>query len=64
MKPVDFLIFDGDSSPNMPAYKLAEALKKEIVILASDGEYEVLSYYCSNGDEGGQMFLDIQKKAV
>ncbi len=62
MRPIDFIIFDGGSSPNIPAHKLAEALSKDIVILGVDGEYEVLSYYVSNGEEGGQMFLDVQKK--
>jgi hypothetical protein len=64
MKPVEFIIFDGGSSPNMAAHRLAEALEKDITILGPDGEYEVLSYYVSNGGQGGRMFLDIQKKGT
>ena len=64
MKPVEFIIFDGGSSPNLPAHELAKALNKDIVILGSDGEYEILSYYTSNYEDGGQMFLDIQKKSA
>ncbi len=58
MKPIDFVVFDGDSSPNTPVYKIAEALKKDIVVCGMDGEYEILSYYFS----GGQFYLDVQKK--
>ena len=58
MRPIDFVVFDGDSSPNVEAYKVSEAMMKPIKILASDGEYVVLSYYLSNG----HMTMDIQKK--
>lgn len=43
MKPTDFVVFDGASSPNIPTHKVAEAMNKDIVILSADGEYEVLS---------------------
>lgn len=57
MKPTDFVIFDGDGS-NASALKVAEAMKKEIMIAAVDGDYEILSYYMT--DKG--MVLDIEKK--
>lgn len=60
MKPIDFVVFNGDSSPNMPAYQVAEAMSKDITILASDGEYDVLSYYYSEG----RLVLDIERKDV
>lgn len=28
MKPIDFVMFDGDSSPNTPVEKIAKAMKK------------------------------------
>lgn len=64
MKPIDFVVFDGDSSPNMAVYKLFDALNKDVRIFGPDGEYEVLSYYISDDEEDGQMFLDIQKKGI
>jgi len=59
MKPIEFVVFDGDSSPNAPVHKVAEAMNKEIIIAAADGDYEILSYYMT--DEG--MVLDIEKKS-
>jgi hypothetical protein len=64
MKPIDFVVFDGDSEPNIPICKVAEAMQKDIVVLGPDGEYEILSYYMSNGHEGGCFFLEIQKKEM
>lgn len=58
MKPIEFIHFDGDSSPNTAAIEVYEALGKDIKILGASGEYEVLSYYIS----GGVMTLDIQIK--
>lgn len=59
MKPIDFVSYDGGSSPNMPAYQVAEALQKDLVILGrSCQQYEVLSYYFHEG----RMYLDIQEK--
>lgn len=62
MKPVDFVIHDGDSTPNMPAHIVAASMEKDIVVIGPDGEYEILSYYTSNGHEGGCFILEIQKK--
>ncbi len=62
MKPINFVVFNGDSTPNMPAHIVAAAMEKDIVVLGLDGEYEILSYYISNSHEGGCFFLEIQKK--
>lgn len=35
MKPVDFALFDGDSSPNTPVRKIAAAMKKPLRIIAA-----------------------------
>ena len=58
MKPIDFILFDGDSEPNQPAYQVAEALQKDIRILGVMGEYTVLSYYLYDG----QMVLEIEER--
>ena len=62
MKPIDFIVFDGDSRPNMPAHKVYEAIQKDIIIVADDGEFEVLSYFIENAN--GRFVLEIQKKVV
>ena len=57
MRPIDFVIFDGDSSPNMPAHEVAEAMLKNVLICGPEEvDYEVLSYYYYKG----RMVLDIQ----
>ena len=58
MRPIDFVLFDGDSSPNMPVREVAEAMTREVRVFGYDGEYEILSYYFDDG----QMILDVQKK--
>lgn len=58
MKPIDFVVFDGDSSPNTPVEKIAKAMKKPIVILGKHAVYTILSYYYHNG----RMYLDIEEK--
>lgn len=58
MTPIDFVIFDGDSSPNTPAYKVAEAMTKPIKIFVAECEFIVLGYYMNQG----AMVLDIESK--
>lgn len=60
MRPLDFVIFDGDSSPNLPAYKVAEAMQNPIQIFTEGDECEILSYYYS--PEKHCLILDIGKK--
>lgn len=62
MKPIDFVVFDGDSSPNTPVIHIAEAMNKSIKIFGADGEYEVLSYYYDRKE--GHMVLEIGKEEV
>ena len=59
MKPQDFILFDGDSSPNTAIIDIYEAMQKPVKILGADGEYKVLSYYYDEEEE--QMVLDIEK---
>lgn len=56
MKPLDFVVFNGGSDPNLPAYKLEEAMYEKVQILTNLGPAEVLSYYYHNG----QMHLDLE----
>jgi len=58
MKPIDFVLFDGDSSPNTPICEVAEAMNKPIRINGMDCEYEILSYYLG---EDGRFTLDIEE---
>ena len=59
MRPIDFVLFDGDSSPNIPAHEVFIALQRPIKIFGdSHTEYEVLSYYLHEGF----MYLDIERK--
>jgi hypothetical protein len=59
MRPIDFVVFDGDSSPNDPAYKVAEAMMKPITVRGVSGEFVILSYYM---DDSGNMVLDIEPR--
>jgi hypothetical protein len=53
-------MYSGDSEPNMPIYKVAEAMEKPLVIRGAGGEFEVLSYYC----DGTNMVIDIQERST
>ena len=57
MRPIDFVVFDGDSSPNDPAYKVAEAMMKPITVRGAKGDFVILSYYM---DRSGGMVLDVE----
>jgi hypothetical protein len=58
MTPIDFVIFEGDSTPNQPVYQIAEAMSKPIRIYSADKEWEVLSYHWHEG----HMTLDLKEK--
>jgi hypothetical protein len=60
MKPIDFVVFNGDSPPNTSVYLIAEEMKKLIKIVGEDGEYEALSYYFNEKTQ--RMTLNIRKK--
>lgn len=45
MRPIDFLLYAGDSEPNTPVYRIAEAMEKNIRIVGQNGPLIVLSYY-------------------
>jgi len=60
MRPIDFVVVDGDSSPNTPAISIAEAIMSDLIIRGSDCEYIVLSYYYDETEH--KMVLDIEKK--
>jgi hypothetical protein len=56
MTPIDFVVFDGDSEPNMPVCAIAEAMRQPLLILSADKDWEVCSYYY----DGGRMVLEIK----
>ena len=56
MRPIDFVVFDGDSIPNDPAYKVAEAMLKPITVRGPSDDFVILSYYM---EETG-MVLDVE----
>jgi hypothetical protein len=57
LTPIDFVIFDGDSTPNLPVYQVAEAMSKPIRIYSAEKEWEVIGYYYADG----QMMLDLKE---
>jgi hypothetical protein len=58
MTPIEFVIYDGDSDPNMPVHQVAEAMYKDIIIRTAQYDFEVLSYFYDDG----QMVLEIALK--
>jgi len=57
MRPVDFVLFDGDSSPNTSVHEIAEALQRPLVVVTSSSPKEILSYYYDSKLK--QLVLDI-----
>ena len=51
MRPIDFVMFDGDSSPYTPVYQIAEALNKPIVVMTPNGPLQILGYYYDSDAE-------------
>jgi hypothetical protein len=49
MRPVEFMLFDGDSSPNTPVRDVWEAQQKEMHISCGYKTLDVVSYYYHNG---------------
>lgn len=59
MKPIEFIHFGGDSSPNTPVHKIYEAMENHIKIFDGRGEFEILSYYYNEEDKC--MVLEISR---
>jgi hypothetical protein len=49
MTPIEFVVFNGDSDPNMPVHQVAEAMYKDIIIRTAQYDFEVLSYFYDDG---------------
>ena len=60
MTPMEFINFDGDSSPDTDILDIHKAMNTDIEILAFDGDYTILSYYFDENSK--KMILDIKKK--
>jgi len=61
MRPLDFILYHGDSEPNTPIYKITEAMERDIAIFTSDGEFEVVGYFYDS--ELGRMILELDPKS-
>lgn len=60
MKPIDFVVFEGDSSPNQPVYKVAEAMQKNMLVYVGMDECEVIG--CHYSEEHKAMVLELEIK--
>jgi hypothetical protein len=60
IKPIDFVVFEGDSNPNQPVYKVAEAMQKNMLVYVGMDECEVVGYYYS--EEYQAMVLELEIK--
>ena len=58
MKPIDFVLFEGDSNPNQPVCEIAEAMGNNIKIVTADKEFVVYGYYWDDY----QMVLELKEK--
>jgi hypothetical protein len=62
MRPIDFLLYAGDSEPNTPVYRIAEAMEQNMLIIGPNGLLTALSYYYDSCT--GQMVLEVGEKAA
>ena len=60
IKPIDFVVFEGDSSPNQPVYRVAEAMQKNMLVYVGIDECEVVGYHYS--EEHQAMVLELEIK--
>ena len=60
MRPVDFVLYDGDSAPNTPVYLIREAVTKTLKIFGPTGEFVAVGYHYDK--EGECMVLDVKLK--
>ena len=59
MKPIDFVVYEGDSAPNTPVYEIANAMKKDIKIIGMDVSLAIRGYYYD--EEEKRMVLEIEE---
>ena len=45
MKPIEFVVHDGDSAPNTPVMLIAEAMHNDVVIICNGSDTVVRSYF-------------------
>ena len=60
IKPIDFVVFEGDSSPNQPVYKVAAAMQNNLLVYVGIDECEVVGYHYS--EEHQAMVLELEIK--
>lgn len=61
MRPVDFVLYDGDSAPNTPVHLIREAVTNPLKIFSPAGEFVAVGYYYD--EQSKCMVLDIKLKA-
>ena len=60
IRPIDFVVFDGDSNPNQPVHKVAEAMQKDMLVYIGTDECDVVGYYYC--EERKAMVLELEMK--
>ena len=60
MKPIDFVLYDGDSAPNTPIHLIRDAMTKPLIISDGVGEFVVHGYYYDEEDKC--MVLEIKER--
>ena len=61
IKPIDFVVFEGDSSPNQPVYKVAQAMQKNMLVYVGIDECEVVGYHYSDAAQAMVLELEIKE---
>jgi hypothetical protein len=61
IKPIDFVVFEGDSSPNQPVYKVAEAMQKNMLVYVGMDECEVVGYHYNDASQSMVLELEIKE---
>ena len=61
IKPIDFVVFEGDSSPNQPVYKVAQAMQNNMLVYVGIDECEVVGYHYSDAAQAMVLELEIKE---
>ena len=61
IKPIDFVVFEGDSSPNQPVYKVAQAMQKNMLVYVGIDECEGVGYHYSDAAQAMVLELEIKE---
>jgi hypothetical protein len=59
MRPLDFVLYEGDAAPNTPVHEIYKAMHEPMTVYSEDKEWRIIGYYYMNG----HMHLDIEEIA-